>query len=199
MHPNDAEFPLPSSNTTTTTQGPLIRVIDIPGHPRIRGRYFDQHISPAAGIVFVIDSVDFMPRKTEAAEQLYEILTHPVVSKKRLPILLACNKADAGPKAHTVDFIRKRLERELDAVRETRGALDDIGSDHNNNNNNSNGNGGRGGGGGGGVYLGPIGEAFTFEALATKAKGPLVTATAVSAVDAGGWSDVVVFIKKCIR
>jgi signal recognition particle receptor subunit beta len=188
MHPNDAEFPLPSSNTTnTTTNSPLIRVIDIPGHPRIRGRYFDQHISPAAGIVFVIDSVDFMPRKTEAAEQLYEILTHPVVSKKRLPILLACNKADAGPKAHTVDFIRKRLERELDAVRETRGALDDLDSTTHKGNS------------GGGVYLGPMGEAFTFEALATKAKGPLVTATAVSAVDAGGWSDVVLFIKKCIR
>jgi hypothetical protein len=33
-------------------------------------------------------------------------------------VLLACNKQDMGSKAHTVEFIRKRLERELDAVSE---------------------------------------------------------------------------------
>jgi signal recognition particle receptor subunit beta len=34
-----------------------------------------------------------------------------------VPVLLACNKQDMGSKAHTLEFIRKRLERELDQVR----------------------------------------------------------------------------------
>lgn len=45
--------------------------------------------------------------------QLYEVLAHKSVAGRRLPVLLAANKADAGIKAHTADFIRKRLEREL--------------------------------------------------------------------------------------
>lgn len=43
------------------------QLVDIPGHPRVRGQ-MDRHADRAAGVVFVVDSVDFMPRKTEAAE-----------------------------------------------------------------------------------------------------------------------------------
>lgn len=53
----------------------------------------------------------FLPRR-----QLYDVLTHPAVIGRRLPIFLACNKSDMGVKAHSVDFIRKRLEKELDLV-----------------------------------------------------------------------------------
>lgn len=48
--------------------------------------------------------------------QLYDVLAHPVIQQNRIPILLACNKIDMGLKAHSVDFIRKRLEKELDQV-----------------------------------------------------------------------------------
>lgn len=37
--------------------------------------------------------------------------------------MLVCNKADQEAKAHTSEFIRKRLEKELEAVRSTRGTL----------------------------------------------------------------------------
>lgn len=47
---------------------------------------------------------------------LYDVLTNPAISSLRVPILLVCNKADLGVKAHSVDFIRKRIERELDQV-----------------------------------------------------------------------------------
>ena len=47
------------------------------------------------------------------SRQLYEVLAHKSVAGRRMPVLLAANKADAGIKAHTADFIRKRLEREL--------------------------------------------------------------------------------------
>ena len=45
--------------------------------------------------------------------QLLEILAHSAVRKHRIPVLIACNKSDEGAKAHTVDFVRKRLEREM--------------------------------------------------------------------------------------
>ena len=41
--------------------------MDVPGHPRVRGG-FQAHLSAARGVVFVLDSVDFLPRKTETAE-----------------------------------------------------------------------------------------------------------------------------------
>jgi signal recognition particle receptor subunit beta len=43
-------------------------VVDIPGHPRLRKRLFDQAVPSARGIVFVLDAVDFMPPLAETAE-----------------------------------------------------------------------------------------------------------------------------------
>lgn len=37
------------------TQAPL-KVIDVPGHERVRQRFFDTYKSTARGIVFVLDS-----------------------------------------------------------------------------------------------------------------------------------------------
>lgn len=45
--------------------------------------------------------------------QLLEVLVHPTVCKRRIPVVIACNKSDEGAKAHTVEFVRKRLEREM--------------------------------------------------------------------------------------
>ena len=57
------------------------------------------------------------------AEQLYDVLSDPAVTRRRLPVLLAANKADCGAKAHTPDFIRKRLEKALGELRGTRASL----------------------------------------------------------------------------
>lgn len=35
-----------------------------------------------------------MHMQVEAAEELFEVLTHPSISKRRVPIVLACNKMD---------------------------------------------------------------------------------------------------------
>lgn len=45
--------------------------------------------------------------------QLYDLLSHPVFCNNHLPLLLACNKADLGAKAHTDAFIVKLLEKEM--------------------------------------------------------------------------------------
>jgi signal recognition particle receptor subunit beta len=110
--------------------------------------------------------------------QLYDVLSHSALAAARTPVLLACHKADLGIKAHSVDFLKKRLEKELDMMRQTRVAL----------------------GGGGGreatAGLGPSGEPFSFNALA-RVRGPRVTAAATSAADAGGLVEIEAFIRAC--
>lgn len=86
------------------------QVIDLPGHPRL-GSFFDKEVSKAKGIVMVVDSMDFNGSKDEAARHMYRLLTNPVIRGRGIPILVACNKSDGGAKAHSVDFIRKRLEK----------------------------------------------------------------------------------------
>jgi hypothetical protein len=51
------------------------------------------------------------------------VLAHAAVDRRRLRVLLAANKADCGARAHTADFIRKRLEKALGELRGTRGTL----------------------------------------------------------------------------
>lgn len=193
-----------------------MRVVDVPGHPRVRSR-FEQHADRACGVVFLVDAVDFLPHKTQVAEQLFEarrpgalpsapsllggraargrwrcssafssgerglaqVLTHPAVHRRRLPLLLACNKADQGARAHTVDFLRRRLERELEALRGTRGALA-----------------GDAGDAPGRPALAQPGQAFSFEALA-RARGPHVSAAALSALQ-GDVGSVTDFMRTCV-
>lgn len=47
-----------------------------------------------------------------AYRYLYEILTKASVVKKKIPVLLLCNKVDKVT-AHTTEFIRKQLEKEM--------------------------------------------------------------------------------------
>ncbi|KAI7841678.1 hypothetical protein COHA_004545 [Chlorella ohadii] len=178
MQANEASGPLASEKASHPGARP-VTLVDVPGHPRVRGA-MERYADRAAGLVFVVDSVDFMPRKTEAAEQLYEVLSQPALARRRTPVLLACNKQDMGSKAHTVDFIRKRLERELDQLRSTRGALSDVG-----------------GSGGQAVQLGVAWEPFSFESHA-RARGVKVATATVSAVDKGGCGEVEAFIRRCV-
>ena len=56
-----------------------------------------------------------MVAQVEAAEELFEVLTHPSVSRRRVPILLACNKMDLETQAHSVDFVKRTLEKQVGA------------------------------------------------------------------------------------
>lgn len=56
-----------------------------------------------------------------------QVLSDPTVQSRRIPVLLMCNKSDLGMKAHTSDFVRKRLERELESLRGTRASLGESG------------------------------------------------------------------------
>ena len=41
----------------------VVRVVDVPGHARIAHRILLEHVKRARGIVFLVDSVDFMGQK----------------------------------------------------------------------------------------------------------------------------------------
>lgn len=54
-----------------------------------------------------------------------DVLTNPHIARRRPPILMVCTRGDAGVRAHTCDFVRKMLEKEIEAIRNSRHALDD--------------------------------------------------------------------------
>ncbi|WMV21387.1 hypothetical protein MTR67_014772 [Solanum verrucosum] len=100
-----------------------VHVVDVPGHSRLRPK-LDEFLPQAAGVVFVVDSVEFLPNCRPASEYLYEILTKASVVKKKVPVLLLCNKVDKVT-AHTAEFIRKQLEKEIDKLRTSRTVVSD--------------------------------------------------------------------------
>lgn len=104
-----------------SVNGKQVRILDVPGHHSFRNK-LESSLREAAGVVFLIDAVEITPHKVEAAEMLYEVLVNPYFQKQRVPVLIACNKADLEEEAHSVDFIRKTLEKQLDAMRKTKTA-----------------------------------------------------------------------------
>lgn len=111
MQQNEGVCSLPS--------GKKARIMDVPGHHSFRTQ-LDKSLEGAAGVVFVVDAVEMSSRRVEEAEMLYEILTNPAFFKQRLPLLVACNKADMEEEAHTVDWIRKTLEKQLHELRSSK-------------------------------------------------------------------------------
>ncbi|KAL3819249.1 hypothetical protein ACJIZ3_005154 [Penstemon smallii] len=120
MEPNEGTFILHSEISKKRKVKP-VHVVDVPGHSRLRPK-LDEYLPQSAGIIFVVDAVEFLPNVRAASEYLYDILTKAIVVKKKIPILLLCNKVDKIT-AHTKDFIRKQLEKEIDKLRASRTAL----------------------------------------------------------------------------
>nr|KJB21014.1 hypothetical protein B456_003G186100 [Gossypium raimondii] len=98
-----------------------VHIVDVPGHSRLRPK-LDEFLPRAAGIVFVVDSLEFLPNCHLASEYLYDILTKASVVKKKIPVLICCNKNDKVT-AHTKEFIRKQMEKEIDKLRASRSAI----------------------------------------------------------------------------
>lgn len=120
MEPNEDTFVLHSESEKSGKVKP-VHVVDVPGHPRLRSK-LDDHLSRAAALVFVVDALDFLPNCRAASEYLYDILTKESVVKSKIPILIACNKTDKVT-AHSKEFIRKQLEKEIEKLRSSRTAI----------------------------------------------------------------------------
>lgn len=53
---------------TDNNSGKSIRIIDIPGHERLRRRFFDQYKSSAKAIAYIVDSVTIQKDVRDVAE-----------------------------------------------------------------------------------------------------------------------------------
>ncbi|CAD7700227.1 unnamed protein product [Ostreobium quekettii] len=148
-----------------------VHFVDLPGHPRLKHK-LEKYIGGAAGIVFMLDATDFMPHSKDIAEQLYDLLTHPVFRNHHIPLLLACNKADLGAKAHTDNFIVKLLEREIENLRSTQSTLEGEGRR---------------------TPIGKEGEAFSFKHVVSK-----VAVAKISAIT-GDIGPVLQFTRECVK
>ncbi|XP_004489822.1 uncharacterized protein [Cicer arietinum] len=122
MEPNEDTFIL---HGETTKKGKIkpVHIVDVPGHSRLRPK-LDEYLPQAAGIVFVVDALDFLPNCRAASEYLYDLLTKGSVVRKKIPLLILCNKTDKVT-AHTKEFIRRQLEKEIDKLRASRSAVSD--------------------------------------------------------------------------
>ncbi|XVE65355.1 hypothetical protein DITRI_Ditri07aG0174300 [Diplodiscus trichospermus] len=120
MEPNEGTFVL---NSESNKKGKIkpVPLVDVPGHSRLKPK-LDEFLPQAAGIVFIVDSLEFLPNCRLVSEYLYDILTKSSVVKKKTPLLICCNKTDKVT-AHTKEFIRKQLEKEIDKLRESRSAI----------------------------------------------------------------------------
>ncbi|PPD81398.1 hypothetical protein GOBAR_DD21670 [Gossypium barbadense] len=120
MEPNESTIVLNSDSNKKRKSKP-VHIVDVPGHSRLRPK-LDEFLPRAAGIVFVVDSLEFLPNCHLASEYLYDILTKASVVKKKIPVLICCNKNDKVT-AHTKEFIRKQMEKEIDKLRASRSAI----------------------------------------------------------------------------
>jgi signal recognition particle receptor subunit beta len=108
-----------NSSISSTPSGKKYALVDIPGHHSFRTQ-LEKSLEKAAAVVFVVDAVEMSNRRVEEAEMLYELLTNPTFFKRRVPLLIACNKADMEEEAHTVDWIKKTLEKQLHDLRSSK-------------------------------------------------------------------------------
>ncbi|KAG7584322.1 Signal recognition particle receptor beta subunit [Arabidopsis suecica] len=120
MEPNEGTFVLHNENTMKGKVKP-VHLVDVPGHSRLRSK-LEEYLPRAAAVVFVVDALEFLPNIRAASEYLYDILTNTSVVKNKIPVLLCCNKTDKVT-AHTKEFIRKQMEKEIEKLRVSRSAI----------------------------------------------------------------------------
>ncbi|GAB4845711.1 hypothetical protein Ancab_039114 [Ancistrocladus abbreviatus] len=122
MEPNEGTFVLHSEKDKKGKLKP-VHLVDVPGHSRLRLKLED-YLPHAAGLIFVVDALEFLSTCRAAAEYLYDILTKASIVKRKIPVLILCNKIEKVT-AHSKDFIRKQLEKEIDKLRTSRTAISD--------------------------------------------------------------------------
>lgn len=121
-------------STSATKNGKPWKLIDVPGHERVRNKYFHNNKDTARGILFLIDSVNFPREIRDVAECMYDLLANRTMQKNKVSVMVACNKQDVAT-AKSDKVIKSQLEKELNKLRQTRSAallgIDDNSSSRN--------------------------------------------------------------------
>jgi len=112
--------------SSPTSKEQTLRIVDVPGHPRVRSQ-FSKYLGDAKGVVFVVDTSSVTRNGPVIAEHLHTIM-HALSSLPPTayspPLTILAHKADllsvpassSRPKVAT-DRVRSILERELEKRR----------------------------------------------------------------------------------
>jgi len=87
-------------------------VKDLPGHDRVRIKFWESSKVASRGIICVVDAAGGNKGIREAADVLYQVLTDSAVLSSRPSVLIYANKQDL-PMAKGTKVIRNQLEKEL--------------------------------------------------------------------------------------
>ncbi|KAK8578043.1 hypothetical protein V6N13_046900 [Hibiscus sabdariffa] len=98
MEPNESTFVLHSDSNKRKAK--IVRLVDVPGHSRLQPK-LDEFLPHAAGIVFVVDSLEFLPNCGLASERVW--------SRRKFQFSSVVTKVTA----HSKEFIRKQMEKEM--------------------------------------------------------------------------------------
>ncbi|RXW18723.1 hypothetical protein EST38_g7121 [Candolleomyces aberdarensis] len=115
-----------NASSFTPVPSKTIQIIDIPGHPRIRGQFVD-HLNSAKAVAFVVDSNTVSRNGPAVAEHLHHILhalTNLPPSQAAPALAIICNKSDVlksssstTSSALAINRVKTILERELEKRR----------------------------------------------------------------------------------
>eukprot|EP00911_Craspedida_sp_UC1_P001289 UC1_evm1s970 len=126
MKANEGKLSLGNNGKTSDGNNKRdVRVVDVPGHQRLRGMSVDANAADTRAIVFLVDSATVRRGVRTEAEFAYDLLSNPAL--RSASILFFCNKQDISFAAKTAE-VQTLLEKEIGELRETRsGALQGTG------------------------------------------------------------------------
>ncbi|KAI8989680.1 P-loop containing nucleoside triphosphate hydrolase protein [Trametes punicea] len=124
--PTHASMQTNASLVALSSSHKTLRIIDVPGHPRIRGQ-FQEYLPEAKAIAFVVDASTVSRNGAAVAEHLHMImhaLTSLPPSRETPSLLIVAHKCDllkgtanASAEQLAINRVRTILERELEKRR----------------------------------------------------------------------------------
>ncbi|XP_045163614.1 signal recognition particle receptor subunit beta-like [Mercenaria mercenaria] len=121
-----------SGTYTLPDTGKTLRILDLPGHERVRLQMLETHKDVTRAIMFVVDSSSVQKDIKDIAEYLYTVLSDNKISSICPPVLIVCNKQDLTF-SKGAKVIQGQLEKEMNTLRITKSAaLQDTSAGNNN-------------------------------------------------------------------
>lgn len=102
-------------NTKEYSPSLSVRIVDIPGHPKLFHEWVKYDKKRVIGIVFMIDSANISRDPRICTEFLFQVITDPDISKNEIPILICCNKSDL-PQSAPSRLVKASLYGELQSL-----------------------------------------------------------------------------------
>ena len=98
------------------------KIVDLPGHERIRYKYLDQQKDSAMGIIYILDASTISTHIQDTTEFLFQILSDPTIHSNRTPVLVICNKQDMALNK-SAPVIERELAKEIGLLRQTHAGI----------------------------------------------------------------------------